>query len=252
MRRRCLYLLLVLSLTVSAAAPAPAQDERPSRKEMAEDSFDPEAFHHTARFLVTTASGFVILDPTCDPDEVGPLDPLDRCVVLNPAPALTLFDINDMGSITLPGNSTKNLILQVGSHAFNYQFFNETGVPQPNADFQYVPYITLESEALKDPRAKDPVTGVPYDGELQINIGGMRRVNRSLAVGERIREQLNYTRAGVGGISKSILMANFGLPEEIVNRMFRQPMTFRLGIRGRAPRHRRLHELRPAPDGQLA
>lgn len=234
MRRRCLYILLTLSLSMSAATSAAAQDDRPNRKELIEQSFDPESFGHTTRLLVSTGTGFLILDPACDPDEIGPLGPDDRCVVLAPAPATTDFDEPDMGRLTLPGNSAKNLLLQIVSPLFNYQFLNQTGVPQGSAVFQFVPYLTIESEALKDPRAVDPLTNLPYNGKLVLNIGGQRNVNRSLAVNERIREQLNYSRAAVGGLSKSLFKANHGLPEDIINRMFRQQMTVRLGIRGRA------------------
>lgn len=231
MRRNCLLVLFSTLLMLSFAATSFAQDDKPRRKDLVDSTGDPDSFGSNVRFMGLVNAGVLILDPTCDPTSVGELSPDDRCIVLNPSPAPTSFDVRDLGRVTLPGNSAKNIVYFVANHTWSYQFLNQTGIHQNDARFQYTPYVTVESDALKDPRAVDPITNLPLNGKIDLNIGGGHSASRSLDFDERIREQLNYTRAGFGGFSKATFVSS-GIPADIVDKMFRQQMTIRLNLRG--------------------
>jgi hypothetical protein len=157
----------------------------------------------------------------------------ERCVVLNPAPEITYFDVRDIGRITLPGNSAKNLIYEIANYTVRYELENTTGSPQPTAGFSFLPYLTIESAALNDPRAVDGF-GDPLNGRLDyIPEAGLYIRDRSLAVGERDFQDIRYTRAQVEGLSKA-LFRSYDIPSDIVDRMFREPMTIRLNCFGTA------------------
>ena len=94
------------------------------------------------------------------------------------------------------------------------------------------PYITIESDALNDPRAVNPDTGLPLNGT--VDVGGLATsVDRSLAVGERIREQANYSRASVNGLSRTY-WRQWGFPEDLIQKLLQGQMTIRLNVKGRA------------------
>lgn len=206
-----------------------AQDPRPTRRDLVQAIEDPETFGKTVNFLGTLRGGVVIFDETCD-FPPGELDPSDRCVLINPPPSFTNADERNLGSITLPGNSAKTNIYLIPTHIVDYQFFNGTGVFQNNGFFRYNPYITLESAALNDPRAVDPITNLPLNGRLDMTLSSVKIIDRTLAVNERIRDRSNYSRALITGINKPFLNSEIGLPSDIVDRMFREPLTIHMNM----------------------
>jgi len=219
-------LLLLLSSTCGLVF---AQDEKLDRKDLLLGVGDPATFQNDVRFLGVVSTGNVVLAPSCDPN----FDDQDnRCIVLNPEPMTTAFDVRDIGRITLPGNTAKNLIYPVSTYLVSYQFRNTTGSPQPSALFSFVPYLTIESAALNDPRAVDDL-GQPLNGKLDnVALSGGRAVERSLAVDERDFERLSYTRTELVGLAKMTFVFGFEIPADIVDRMFREPMTIRLNLSG--------------------
>ena len=119
-----------------------------------------------------------------------PSDQDNQCVQLSPPPAQTSFDVRHIGRVTLPANTAKNIIYPIPNFSLAYEFLNATGVPQLSAPFDFVPYLTIESEAVNDPRAVDD-QGMPLYGRLDhVLLGDFHVANRSLGVGERQHEYL--------------------------------------------------------------
>jgi len=225
-------ILLLLAVTLSAVTVASGQIDHTNRKELIGAMEDSESFGKTVNFLGTLRGGSVILDPTCTFGP-GELLPDDRCIVLAEEPGLTSFDERNLGTVVIPGNSARTNIYMINTYVVDYQFFNGTGAFQDNALFVYVPYITLESAALNDPRALDPVTHLPLNGKLDIELSSRRMIDRSLSSGERFHEQLNYSRALIAGLNKAGLV-DMGLPSDIVDNIFKGTITIRENLRGRA------------------
>ena len=73
----------------------------------------------------------------------------------------------------------------------------------------------------------------PLNGKLDnVALSGGRAVERSLAVDERDFERLSYTRTELVGLAKMTFVFGFEIPADIVDRMFREPMTIRLNLSG--------------------
>ena len=54
-----------------------------------------------------------------------------------------------------------------------------------------------------------------------------------MAVDERIRTRQDYSRAGISGINKAGLVGS-GLPQTVVDNLFKNPMTIRMDVTGTA------------------
>ena len=233
MRKRFLVVSasLTLFLLVGNSFAQREHSDRPDRRESLGLSADPDSFGANMKFMGLVNSGSVLLDPTCDfpPSDLGPDD---RCVLLSGAPDQTAFNVKDIGRITLPANASRDVIFMMTTNAQNYQFFNTTGVPQSSAVFRYDPYLTIESEAFDDPRAVDPATGGPLNGKVDVG-GWATIVDRTLAIDERARQGSNYSRTSVNSLSKSY-WREYGLPEDLIRKLFHGPITIRLNLRGKA------------------
>lgn len=200
------------------------------------DVGDVDSFGSNAKYM-GAASGFITLSPACTPAPT-PVPPAtaddNQCFNLSLAPATTTFSAQDICRINLPKNSTTDLIYPVLTFFTNYQLQNSTGVAQPQAIFLYSASLTLVSAVLNDPSIIDPNTGLPANGQLIFVFSPNQfRVDRSLAVGERVRNRLDYSRAGNAGINKATLLSE-GFSQHVVNEIFNKPMTIRMDVTGTA------------------
>ncbi len=220
-----LPLLVALTLPARAAGPSPA------------DVGDADTFGKNAQFM-GVASGFITLSPACTPAPTpvppGTADDT-QCFTIDPSGGTTsTFSAQNICRIKLPKNSTKDIIYPVLTFFVNYQLQNSTGVPQPQAIFDYSATLTIVSTVLNDPSIIDPNTGDPANGQLVFVFSPDRfRVDRSLAAGERARTRMDYTRAGNAGILKANLVTA-GLSQHVVDDLFKNPMTVRMDVTGTA------------------
>jgi hypothetical protein len=197
---------------------------------------DTDSFGRAVRFDGLMQSGVVTLLDDCTPAPGDPPPgPDDRCVVLNPAPAATTFDLADIGRLTLPGRSAHSLLCHWLTPVAVYTLQNPTGVFQPNATIRLIPYVVVESEVLDDPALIDPTTGLPFGGQLESSFAATYQDSQSLDPGQRSTKRFSLSRVCISGfLSKSALMEIYGLTEAQAKQVFKRDMTLRFGLRGNA------------------
>lgn len=198
------------------------------------DVGDAESFGKRARWLGLVQTGAVYLADDCAP-YAGNLGPDDRCVALNPAPALTSFDFPDLARITLPGNSTGSLICHWATPLISYRFANTTGADAA-ALFTSRGTYRIESVVLEDPSLINPVTGAPFAGGIDVStLPTYRDGQNPLAPNASQDRTVQATRACIGGlVSTSTLMSTYGLTEAQAKQFFKNPITIRAGLAGQA------------------
>lgn len=217
--------ILVLTLT-SLAVAVGLQAAPPT----AEDVGDVGSFGHNAQYM-GAASGFINLLPSCPPDPTP--TPNNQCFNLTPAPALTVFDAQDILRIKLPKRATRTIIYPALNFFINYQLENTTGVFQPQGVFSYTALLTIESDVLLDPSIIDPATGLPANGKLVGQFSYIYRDDRSMDTNDRQRLRETLVRVGNAGINKAQLISQ-GLAESVVDDLFRSAITIRMSVTGTA------------------
>lgn len=202
----------------------------------ADDVGDADSFGRPALFM-GAASGFVTLstDP-CPSPTPTPSPPAtannNQCFQLNPAPAQTSFDAQDIARINLPKNATRDNIYPVFNIFLNYQLQNSTGAPNTGI-FRFTAYMIIESTVLNDPSVIDPGTGNPANGKLTFEFDYVYRDDRSMQDGDRQRLRIMVPRVGNTGVNKAQLLIQ-GIPPAIVDNLFKNPMTIRMSVTGAA------------------
>ena len=181
------------------------------------------------------SSGNISMSADCTPAPGDPAPgPDDHCITLNPAPALTTFDIPDIGRMTLSGKSSHDILCHWLTPVVIYSLYNGTGVPA-NGRITLVPYLKVESTVLNDPTLIDPNTGLPYGGVLESGFAASYSSSHTLAPNERDTQRFSESRVCIGGtISRQGLIQGYGLSNAQVDAFFKNPMTLRLGLRGSA------------------
>jgi hypothetical protein len=201
----------------------------------AADVGDAGSFGHPALYM-GAASGFIHLQPSCTPAPT-PVPPAtandDQCFVLNPSPASTTFDAEDILRIKLPKKATRTIIYPALNFFIDYQLWNQTGVDQPVAFFVYTAHLVIESDVLHDPSVIDPQTGLPANGKLQFQFGYTYNDNRSMKDGDRQHLHETLVRVGNAGINKGQLVLS-GLPASVVDDLFASAITVRMNVTGNA------------------
>ncbi|MGQ0540957.1 MAG: hypothetical protein ACT4O9_03790 [Blastocatellia bacterium] len=198
------------------------------------DVGEADSFGRNVKFMGTAVGGSVIIYRSCDPqillDEQGvTLGPDDRCVAHDPATTTTTrATFDDIGRINLPGRSADNVVYYLLNNYAGADLFNPDSVSK-DAFFFYGPQLTLESAALNDPAALDQ-DGNPLNGRLTLSVFGSRFVYKTIASGGTDSHYDRYTSAATSGLSRSFF-TDYGLPQNVINRLYRLPMTIKLGVR---------------------
>lgn len=200
----------------------------------AADVGEPDSFGKTVKFLGTAATGVVYVYHSCDPQVL--LDELevtlgadDRCLAHTVGGATSSATFNDLGRITIPGRTADNVIYFVLNNTVSSGLQNDFANNLP-VSFSYSPRLTIESAALNDPSALDPVTGQPLNGVLTVTAFGARVFNKIIAPNDFEFSFDHYSTAATRGFARSYF-ADLGLPQTVINNLYRQPMTIRLGMR---------------------
>lgn len=193
------------------------------------DVGDADSFGRTVVYAGLLGDADVDLEPDCS-SQGSPAD----CVTLNPQPAVTRFDREDVVHITLPGNTTHSFLCFQTSTYRDWGYMNHSSTPA-DAEFRYQESVTLESDLLKDPSLIDPSTGLPFNGKIRSYVGTDLFDSRTLEGGfQESHGEWSSRTCQAGLISKSYLETVYDLPPSVVNQFFKQPITLRLNLEGGA------------------
>jgi hypothetical protein len=219
MKNSVIALGLMIAVAAQAAPPT------------VEEVGDPDSFGRDVIYLGNAQTSNVALQEDCTPDPMFPPLPNDRCIVLNAQPAATSFNEDGLATLQLPAESTKSLICFALTPNSNFEFFNLTGVSQPNARFNARAVITIENEVLNDPTLIDPATGLPYGGKMTLTLSTYSE-SRSIGAGEREQKSLFLSRHCIGGLVSKRSLTGSGLSETQAKQFFKKPMKFTFGASG--------------------
>ncbi|MBK8147555.1 MAG: hypothetical protein IPK58_04915 [Acidobacteria bacterium] len=195
---------------------------------------EPDSFGKNAKFLGIASSGYAIIYSSCDPailqTDLGVvLGPDDRCLAV-PNPNVTATAVfTDMARITFPARTASDIIYMINNHSINWDSTNDTAA-NLFGTMSYAPRVTIESVALNDPAAVDPNTGLPLNGSFTTTGNGTKFSSGLLAPGAINSYVESYSRANTLGFSREYFRA-LGFPNSVINSLYRNPMTIRLGMR---------------------
>lgn len=196
---------------------------------------DTDSFGKNVVFLGSLYAGTLYVYHSCDPAvllaEVGlVLAPDDKCVTHSVASPMATTEVFDpVWEITIPGKTVKNVIYPMLNNGVGFDSFSSTG---SGVTMFYVPRITIESDALNDPAAINPNTGLPMNGSFTTSLAGNRLQSFSIAAGDFISDYENYASVAGRGLSRSYFEA-LGLPPHVINQLFKKDMKLKFGIRAR-------------------
>ncbi|MBK7705775.1 MAG: hypothetical protein IPJ30_08325 [Acidobacteria bacterium] len=196
------------------------------------DVGEPDSFGKNVKFLGTARTGVVYVYLSCDPAvllaDVGvTLGPDDRCFVHTVGTPTSSGTFNDLGRITIPGRSADNTIYFVVNRTIDNEFQNTFANEIPTF-FRFSPRLTIESTALNDPAAVD-TNGNPLNGVLTISAFGTRIFNNSLHPGAYETSCDQSSAAASTGFARTYFAA-LGLPPQVIDQLYRRPMTIKLGM----------------------
>ena len=195
---------------------------------------EPDSFGKNVKFLGTATTGVVFAYHSCDAAVLLAelqltLGADDRCLAVANGGATASATFDNLGRITIPGRSADNVMYFIANNTINNEYQNNfaNGLL---VFFTYSPRVTIESAALNDPAAVDPTTGLPLNGSLTVGISGTKQFIRTVPAGEFEYFFDHYSSAATRGFARSYF-ADLGLPPTVVNNLYRQPMTIKLGMR---------------------
>jgi len=205
------------------------------------DFNDTASFGKNAKFLGSLYAGTLFVYRSCDPQIL--LDELqtvlaadDHCIVHNsttPMVTTTVFD--PVWQITIPANSVDNVIYPMLNNTVGYDATPSSpgsgnGYVTGFASMRFTPVVTIESSALNDPAAIDPNTGLPMNGSYTASLPGTRVKGFIVQDGDFFSENDSYASVAGRGFSRTYFAA-LGLPQNVINQLFKRAMTLKFGIR---------------------
>ena len=206
------------------------------------DFNDTASFGKNAKFLGSLYAGTLYVYHSCDSQVL--LDDLqltlaadDHCIVHNSTTPMTTTTVFDpVWQITIPANSVDNVIYPMLNNTVGYDAFSSSQGPPSNgylagfAFFRFTPVVTIESTALNDPAAVDPATGLPMNGSYTASLPGTRVSSFMVHEDDFLSDNDSYASVGGRGFSRTYFAA-LGLPQYVINNLFKRSMTLKFGIR---------------------
>lgn len=225
--RLCTSVFAIAGLAIAGLAIASLAHAGPTAEEVG----DPDSFGRNVIYIGQAQTSSVSLLDDCTPDPGAPPGPNDRCIVLNAQPAATSFTEHKLAEIQLPPDSTSSLICFALTPGSTYQFYNHTGVAQPNARYSARAIVIIENEVLNDPTLIDPATGLPYGGSMTLTLSTYNE-SRSIGVNEREQKTLFLSRHCIGGLVSKRSLVSSGLSEAQATDFFHKKMRLVFGASG--------------------
>jgi hypothetical protein len=205
------------------------------------DFNDTASFGKNAKFLGSLYAGTLYVFRSCDPqillDEYElTLAPDDHCIVHNATTPMTTTTVfNPVWQITIPANSVDNVIYPMLNNTVGYDAApgllpTGNGYGAGFASMRFTPIVIIESTALNDPAAIDPNTGLPMNGSYTVSLAGTRVKGFMVQENDFFSENDSYASVAGRGLSR-VYFAGLGLPQNVINNLFKRSMTLKFGIR---------------------
>lgn len=228
------------------AARQQMQDEKKQSSPIADlagpaDFNDTTSFGKNAKFLGSLYAGTLYVYRSCDPQIL--LDELqltladdDHCIVHNSTTPMTTTNVFDpVWQITIPANSVDNVIYPMLNNTVGYDATPgiapyDNGYGAGFASIRFSPVVTIESVALNDPLAINPTTGLPMNGSFTTTLAGTRVKGFVVGVDDFFSENDSYASVSGRGFSRTYFAA-LGVPQSVINNLFKKSMTLKFGIR---------------------
>ena len=207
------------------------------------DFNDTASFGKNVKFLGSLYAGTLLVYRSCDPQIL--LSELqltlaadDHCIPHNSASPMTVTSVFDpVWEITLPAKSVDNVIYPMLNNNVGYDAYpSASGAPPGNgynagfAFFRFTPVVTIVSDALNDPAAINPANGQPMNGSYTANLPGTRVRTFLLRDDDFISDNDSYASVAGRGFSRTYF-ASLGLPQSVINNLFKKSITLKFGIR---------------------
>jgi hypothetical protein len=190
---------------------------------------DPDSFGRDVIYLGVAGTPPLIFKTNC---ALSPPPAPALCITMNAQPVMTSFAENKLATLTIPPKSTNSLLCFALTPSVNFQFHNQTGVAQPTARFVVRPTVSIENEVLNDPALINPMTGLPFNGRINLVLVTFAE-SRSMGANENELKQVFQSRDCIEGLlSKSALKDNYGLPAVLADDFFKHATTLTLGAMG--------------------
>lgn len=199
------------------------------------DFNDTHSFGKNVKFLGSLYAGTLYIYHSCDPAvllaELGlTLAPDDKCVVHSVATPMVTTEVTDpVWEIIIPGKTVKNVIYPMLNNGIGYDSFTSTGA---GVTVFYVPRVTIESDALNDPAAINPNTGLPMNGSFTTSLSGNKLRSFSVAPSDFVSEFDSYASVAGRGFSRVYFEA-LGLPQSVIDQLYKKDMKLKFRIRAR-------------------
>ena len=205
------------------------------------DFNDTASFGKNAKFLGSLYAGTLYVYRSCDPQILLAelqltLAPDDHCVVHNSTTPMATTNVFDpVWQITIPANTIDNVVYPMLNNTIGFDA-TPSAAPFDNgygpgfASIRFSPVVTIESVALNDPTAVDPVSGAPLNGSYTTTLPGTRIKGFVVGVDDFFSENDSYASVSGRGLSRTYFTA-LGLPQSVINNLFKKSMTLKFGIR---------------------
>lgn len=189
---------------------------------------DVDSFGRNVTWLGLTQGDITLSQSGCS----APADPAAPCVALNPAPAVTGFNLDDVARVVLPAKASNSLLCHWLSPVLTIGYHNPGAAPVV-ARLVYTPTLTIENEVLNDPALIDPTTGAPFAGKLRTGMTASERFEVPLAAGMSLNTRERDSAVCIAGfISRRSLVDLYGLTDAQARQFFKKQTTVRLNVTG--------------------
>ncbi len=197
------------------------------------DFYDEDSFDNNVKFLGSFYAGTLYVYNSCDPavllNDLGiTLAADDQCAVHSLTTPMTTATVdNSLWQITIPKKTVKNVVYVMINKGIGYESY---GTTNGQGSVIFSPRVTIISDALNDPAAIDPNTGLPMNGTFTTPLNGS--YNQGFPVNGFSYSYTNDASISSRGISRDYLAA-LGLPQNVINNFFKKDMTLQFGFRAR-------------------
>jgi len=236
-----------MAATAITADASPKNDHRALKRELQQqakaegvaaaatsDVGDPSSFGRYAKWIGLMSTGGIVVSEfaaDCDVDPNFPPGPDDHCYVLGAQPAASTYTIPDAARMVIPGKSSFSLFCHWQTPVAVAILHNETASTIQNARFNAVPSYTFQNSVLNDPALINPLTGLPFGGQITVSALTGIRHQQSLQPGDVVWERDDETRACINGmISKRQLTETYGLTDQQATNFFKQDTAITMGM----------------------